>query len=263
MQNKGITFILTVLIAGYLIGTMTHVIHFSEVIRLGFIHSAKAYGVSPIVNGYWLSLTIIDPVIASLLVKKRNAGVILAFANILINVIVNSFVQISTLSVVTLHSIYDSLGNIYSGLQIALLIFSACTLPLFYSNPDEFSPGRTIYTRIFSFIPIIALFAGLIIHIIGLIQLVHHFNSLWTLWVHVSMILFDSGLMIVLWKRMKLGYIVGIAGFSIFGLLQGGFAVAIFLGVNCGFNLAMAITISICCLAISALLIDSNNCNGW
>jgi hypothetical protein len=31
-KNKGIAFITTVLITGYLIGTMTHVIHFSEVI---------------------------------------------------------------------------------------------------------------------------------------------------------------------------------------------------------------------------------------
>jgi ABC-type Fe3+ transport system permease subunit len=54
-----------------------------------------------------------------------------------------------------------------------------------------------------------------------------------------------------------LGYIVGIAGFAIFGLLQGGFAVAIFLCVNFGFNLVMAVTISICCLAVSALLMNN------
>lgn len=263
MQNKGVTFIVAVLITGYLIGMMTHVIHFSEVIKLGFITSAKVYGVSPIINGYWLSLTIIDPVVAFLLVKKRDTGVILAFANILINVIVNSTVQISSLPVITFHSIYDSLGNIYNGLQITLLIFSACTLPLFFCEPGKHSSGRISYTRIFSFIPIIELFAGLIIHIVGLIQLVHHFDALWTLWVHVSMILFDCGLMIALWKRMRLGYIVGIAGFSIFGFLQAGFAVAIFMGVKCPFNLATAVTISICCLAISALLMNGSRYEYW
>lgn len=257
-QNKGITFIIAVLVAGHLIGTVTHIIHFSEVLKLGFIHSAKAYGVSPIMNGYWLSLTIIDPVIAFLLLKRKKTGVILAFINILINVIVNSSVQISSLPYVTFHAIYDSLGNIFNGLQIALLIFSAFTLPLFYGNPDERSPGRINYIWMFSFIPIIALSAGLIIHIVGLVQLVHHFESLWTLWVHVSMILFDGGLIYALWKRMRLGYIVGIAGFSIFGFLQAGFAVAIFLGVKCSFNLAMAVTISICCLAISALLMNDD-----
>jgi hypothetical protein len=257
MQNKGIAFILTVLIAGYLIGTMTHIIHFSEVMKLGFIPSAKVFGVSPIINGYWLSLTTIDPVIAFLLIKNRRTGVILAFVNILINVIVNSAVQIASLSVVTFHSVYDSLGNIYNGLQITLLLFSAFTLPLFYGKQDGHSPGR-IYVRMFSFIPIIALFVGLLIHVAGLIQLVKHFDSLWTLWVHVSMILIDSGLVYALWKRMRLGYIVGIAGFSIFGLLQAGFAGAIFFGVKCGFNLAMAVTISICCLSISALLMTSD-----
>jgi hypothetical protein len=260
MQNRGLTFTVAVLIIGYLIGTMTHAAHFSEVVKLGFINSAKVYEVSPIINGYWLSLTIIDPVIAFLLIKKRNTGAILAFANILINVIVNSTVQISSLPVITFHSIYDSLGKIYNGLQIALLIFSACTLPLFYCGPDKHSPGKISYTRIFSFIPIVALSAGLIIHICGLIQLVHHFDSLWMLWVHVSMILIDSGLIYALWKRMWLGYIVGIAGFSIFGLLQAGFAIAIFFGVKCGFNLAMAVTISICCLAVSALLM---NCDSY
>jgi hypothetical protein len=263
MQNKnaGITFIIAVLIAGHLIGTMTHILNFSEVIKLGFIQSAKAYGVSPIINGYWLSLTIIDPAIAFLLIKKRKTGVLLAFVNIFINVIVNSSVQISILPAVTLHSIYDSLGNIFNGLQIALLIFSAFTLPLFYGNPDERSPGRINYVWMFSFIPIIALSAGLIIHIAGLIQLVNHFESFWTLWVHVSMILFDGGLLYALWKRMRLGYLVGIVGFSLFGLLQGGFAVAIFMGVKCGFNLIMAVTISICCLAISALMINSEKYN--
>jgi hypothetical protein len=176
-KNKGTTFIIAVLIAGHLIGTMTHVIHFSEVIMLGFINSAKAYGVSPIINGYWLSLTIIDPVIAFLLVKQRKTGVLLAFINILINVTVNSTVQISSLHIFTFRSIYDSLGNIFNGL--ALLLISACTLPLFYGNPDGHSHGRTTNVGMFGFIPFIALSAGLVIHIAGLIKLVHHFDSLW------------------------------------------------------------------------------------
>jgi len=72
------------------------------------------------------------------------------------------------------------------------------------------------------------------------------------------MIIFNAGLIYALWKRMKFGYIIGIVGFSIFGLLQTGFAGAIFIGFNCSFNLAMAITISICCLSISSLLMNSD-----
>jgi Na+/serine symporter len=71
------------------------------------------------------------------------------------------------------------------------------------------------------------------------------------------MVVFDTGLIYALWNRMKLGYIIGIIGFGIFGLLQAGFACAIFIGFNCFFNLVMAITISICCLSISALLMNS------
>lgn len=71
------------------------------------------------------------------------------------------------------------------------------------------------------------------------------------------MTLFDAGIIYALWKRMKLGYIIGLVGFSIFGLLQAGFAGAIFIGFKCSFKLTMAITISICCLSISALLMNS------
>ncbi len=75
-KNNGITFIIAVLIIGYLIGTMTHIILLFDIIKLGFINSAKAFGVPAIVNGYWMSLTIIDPLIAFLLIKKRKCGIV-------------------------------------------------------------------------------------------------------------------------------------------------------------------------------------------
>jgi len=258
IKNSGFTFIIAVLVIGYLIGTMTHIINFITVLKLGFINSAKAFGVSPIVNGYWLSLTIIDPVIAFLLIKKRKIGVLLGFVNILINVTVNSSLQIASLSIITLHTVYVALGNIFNGLQIALLLFATFTLPLFFTKPNIISIRRFDYVHAFNFIPIIALTIGLFIHLIGLINLIRDFESLWILWVHISMTIFDVGIIYALCKRMKLGYIIGIYGFSIFGLLQAGFAVAIFIGIKCSFNLLMAITISICCLSISALLMNSD-----
>lgn len=257
-KNRGITFIIVVLIIGYLIGTMTHIIHFSDVLRLGFINSAKTYGVSPIVNGYWLSLTIIDPVVAFLLFKKRKSGVLLAFFNILINVAVNSYLQIASLNTLSLHSIYNALGNIGQGLQIALLLFSLFTLPIFFIKTDTDSRNRFSYVHIFNLIPIIALATGLIIHLTGLIILIHRFESLWNLWVHFSMTIIDSALIYALWNKLRSGYIIGLIGFGIFGLMQAGFAGANYMGFNCAFNLAMAVTISVCCLSISALLINGD-----
>lgn len=133
-KNNGITFIIAILVIGHLIGTITHVFHFLDVIRSGFINYANTNSVSPVVNGYWLSLTIIDPAIVFLLIKTRKAGVLSAFITIFINNIINSGVTINSLSTVSLHSIYNSLGNIYNGLQIAFLLFSAVTLPLFFLN---------------------------------------------------------------------------------------------------------------------------------
>lgn len=259
IKNNGFTFIIVVLIIGHLIGTMTHTFLLFDIIKLGFMNSAKAFGVSPIVNGYWMSLTIIDPVIAFLLTKNRKIGVLFGFINIFINVIVNSSLQIATLSIITLQSVYEALGNIFNGLQIALLLFSSFTLPLFFIKTARTTIQQKFnYFNFFKFIPIIALTSGFLIHLVGLFNLIADFKSLWILWVHVSMIIFNAGLIYALWKRMKFGYIIGIVGFSIFGLLQAGFAGAIFIGFNCSFNLAMAITISICCLSISSLLMNSD-----
>lgn len=258
IKNNGLTFIIAVLVIGHLIGTMTHIMLLFDVIRLGFMNSAKTFGVSPIVNGYWISLTIIDPAIAFLLIKNRRIGVVFGFANIFINVIVNSSIQIASLTVITLYSVYEALGNIFNGLQIALLIFSSFTLPLFFIQPDPIKELKSNYVHVFHYIPIIALSTGLLIHLVGLFNLIQKFESLWILWVHVSMSILDTGLIYALWKRMRLGYIFGIIGFSIFGLLQAGFAGAIFIGFNCSFNLSMAITIAICCLSISALLLNND-----
>ncbi len=257
-KNRGITFIIVVLMIGYLIGTMTHIIHLSDVIRLGFINSAKTCGVSPIINGYWLSLTIIDPAVVFFLLIKRKIGILIAFINILINVTINSYLQIASLTSVSLFSIYNALGNIGQGLQIALFLFSLFTLPLFYVKTGMDSRNRFSYAHIFNLIPIIALATGLIIHITGLISLIHRFESLWILWVHFSMTIIDGTLIYALWNKLRSGYIISIIGFSIFGLIQAGFAGANYMGFNCAFNLAMAVTISVCCLSISALLLSGD-----
>ena len=220
--------------------------------------SAKAFGVSPIVNGYWMSLTVIDPVIAFLLIKHRRIGVLFGFINIFINVIVNSSLVIASLSIINLHSVYEALGNIFNGLQIALLLFSSFTLPLFFTKPNSIKTLKINYVQAFHFIPIIALTIGLLIQLVELFNLIMNYESLWIFCVHVSLAVFDAGIIYALWKRLKIGYIIGIVGFSIFGLFQAGFAGAVFIGFKCSFNLSMAITISICCLSVSALLMNSD-----
>lgn len=242
-------FIVAILFTGYLIGTMTHIFHLSDVIKLGFFNSAKIYGVHPVVNAYWLSLTIIDPIIAFLLIKKTSIGAVLCFVNILINVAVNSGLQIYALPTISVKAIYDSLGNIYNSLQIALLTFSTFTLPVIISDNKK-------YRNLFLKIPLLVLTIGLTIHLIGLTKVIQHFESFWVLWVHLSMIAIDGALMCALLNRLKLGYICGLFLFSSFGIIQAGYAGAIFMGFNCSFNLEMAVTISMCCVSFAALIMD-------
>ena len=223
--------------------------HLSDVIRMGFYNSAKAYGAPPAINAYWLSLTVIDPIIAFLLLKKSKVGILLGFINILLNVIINSGLAISTLSTFSVKAIYDTLGNIYNGLQIALLTFSVLSLPIVISNK-----GR--YFEVFGKLPFLVLIAGLVIHLSGLFKLFLHFETLWILWVHSSMVIIDGALVYLLFKKLKIAYILGLTLFGSFGILQTGFAFAIFMGIECSFNLAMSVTISICFLSFAGLMLN-------
>lgn len=245
-------FIIAILFIGYLIGTMTHILHLLDVIKLGFYNSAKAYRATPVINAYWLSLTIIDPIIAFLLLKNTKIGAILAFINILVNVIVNSGLQISTLPIISPKTIYDSLGNIFNSLQLALFVFSIITLPVIII-------GKGRYVEFFRKFPFFVLLMGLVIHLSGLIRLIFHFESLWVLWVHISMVIIDGALFYLLFKKLKIAYILGLALFGTFGMIQAGFAIAIFMGIECPFNLAMAVTISLCCLSIIGLMLNRDN----
>ena len=130
IKKDGFTFIILVLIFGHLIGTMTHTILLFDIIKLGFMGSAEAFGVSPIINGYWMSLTLIDPIIALLLIKYRKVGVLTAFINIFINVIVNSSIQIASLSYVTVYSVCETLGNIFNGFNCTFDLLMAITISI-------------------------------------------------------------------------------------------------------------------------------------
>ena len=70
-------------IAGFAIGTTTHVLD----IVLG---GAEVYdGFPTVVKVFWLSLTIVDPVVIILLVVAPRSGIVLALAVILVDIAVN------------------------------------------------------------------------------------------------------------------------------------------------------------------------------
>lgn len=253
-NNRAHNFIVLIFFIAHVTGTMTHIALVNDVFQSGFFNYSQSHSISPFISAYWLSLTIINPSIAILLLVKRKTGILLGFFNILINVTINSSVQILSLNNITFLSVYDALGNVFNSLQIAFLIFSLITLPLILFKNDSDSAFFSVYFNFFSSIPFLALFTGLIIHIFGIFRLFTSDATLWNIWVHTSMILLDSFLILTLYNRIKLGYYCSIILFFLFGLLQSGFALCNYLGLDSPFNLQMAITISVCCLAVTSLL---------
>jgi hypothetical protein len=255
-EKNAKAFIVIILCIGYGIGTITHIIHLTNVIRLGFTESSTQFGVSPIVNGYWLVLTVIDPIILTLLIVKARLGAILGTINILVNVAVNSSNHLYKFGCSNIRCIYDAMGDLYISVQIAFLLFSAISLPIILNNSEISNKSGLRAKDVFSAIPIAILLIGLSIHAIGIIALFSHPFSLWNVWVHISMVIVDSLLIIGLLNRLKLGYFIGLTGFILFGLLQAGFGIATFIGYRVGFNFAQALTIAFCSLAIAALILQ-------
>jgi len=75
--------ILVVWIAGFLVGTTTHVVDL-------VVGGADAYaGFPPGVRVFWMSLTLLDPITIVLLALRRRAGIVLALVVILADIAVN------------------------------------------------------------------------------------------------------------------------------------------------------------------------------
>jgi hypothetical protein len=256
-RNQGESFICLVLIIGFSIGTFTHFINLIDIMKYGFFKYAELYHISLLLNAYWISLSIVDPLIVFLLVKNNKIGGIAGFINIFINVIVNSSYQLINVDYLTLSIIAEKLGNVYNSLQIALLLFSALTLPILLA-PQELNKGAQFYLQIFGQIPLVLLSMGLLIHLVGIVHLVINFSTIWIAWVHISMTIIDSILIVLIFNRLRLAYILALLGFSTFGGLQAGQAIGNFFGLKIGFNLEGGITLALCCLAISSLLTNKN-----
>ena len=250
-MTRDIRFIIFVLIVGHCIGTITHFLHLFDVLRAGFLHSAQIYGVSAVINGYWLSLTVINPLIVLLLIRKTHLGVIAALINITVNVLINSSLELHTIQNFSIQEVISSLGKINTSLQIALFIFTLFSIPLFLRGNGVL---LNFYNRVFSTMPLLALFTGLIIHVNGIYHIIFNFSSLWEAWVHLSMTVINSTLIWAVFKRLRVGYLLGIILFGLFGLVQGWLALVHYLGFDSPWNLEVAITLSICCLVIVSFL---------
>ncbi|MDF0515542.1 hypothetical protein PX701_18090 [Agromyces sp. H3Y2-19a] len=75
--------ILIAWIAGFLIGTTTHV---TDLVLGG----ADTYAEFPLgTRVFWMSLTVLDPITAVLLARRRRAGIVLALVVILVDIAVN------------------------------------------------------------------------------------------------------------------------------------------------------------------------------
>lgn len=75
--------ILVVWVVGFLVGTTSHII---DLIAGG----AETYAAFPTgLRVFWISLTVLDPITAALLVMRRRAGIVLALVVILTDIAVN------------------------------------------------------------------------------------------------------------------------------------------------------------------------------
>ncbi len=82
-SNNGVTLVLAVWVAGFSIGTITHL---TELLTQGF----GVYGNVPVgVRVFWVSLTIIDPLVVMLLLLRLRAGIGLGVAVMVADVAVN------------------------------------------------------------------------------------------------------------------------------------------------------------------------------
>ena len=84
MRPRWTNLIRALWIAGYLVGTTTHVID----LVLGGLDVYAGYPFA--LRLFWVSLTLLDPTVVLLIALRRRAGVVLGVAVIVVDVIINS-----------------------------------------------------------------------------------------------------------------------------------------------------------------------------
>ncbi|MBN1759803.1 MAG: hypothetical protein JW863_15860 [Chitinispirillaceae bacterium] len=235
-------FIEVVLVIFFCIGTVTHL---SDVFRMGFFGYSSAFGVPRSVNVFWTALLFIDPLVVFLLLKYRITGTLAAVVVLVADVAVNAIVGVKS----------PFVGTQFA-LQCGATVFTVPAAVFMIGMSAGTSSVKNVVGRVFSSIPIVGITVGLLLHLRGFAEIAQGNATLWTIWVHVSMTLFDVAMLIGLALRLRLAFITGVVAASLFGLLQLGFAVANSIGTGPSFTIPMGITAGVCILAIAALLND-------
>ena len=230
------------LVVFFCIGTTTHL---ADVVTTGFLGYSTAVGVPQWVNIFWTALLFVDPLVVFLLLKYNATGAAVAAAVLVVDITVNALVAGK---------------GFYDGTRFAL----QCGAAMFALPAAVFMVGissgnravKTVVGRSFSLIPFAGVGAGLLLHLRGFAEIAQGNATLWTIWVHVSMTIFDVSMLVGLGLRLRLAFLTGVMAASLFGVLQLGFAVANCGGVGPPFTVSMGITVGVCLLAIAALLND-------
>ncbi|MCI2956963.1 hypothetical protein MN032_04600 [Agromyces atrinae] len=86
---RGVTLVVALWSVGFLVGTATHAID----LALGGINVYA--GFSPPVRMFWVSLTVLDPLVVALLWRQLRAGIVLAVVIVVCDVGVNTVVFVA------------------------------------------------------------------------------------------------------------------------------------------------------------------------
>lgn len=110
------------------------------------------------------------------------------------------------------------------------------------------------------YFPLCFLLVGIIIHIMGLFDIIHKDNySVWNVWVHFSMLLINTIAFYGLLSRKKWGYYGALAIFILFGATQ--LVLGLFHIVSKGkipFDIQNYGTILVCIVAVVCLFAENN-----
>jgi hypothetical protein len=237
-------FITSIMVISFSIGTITHLI---DVVHFGFFGYSKIPGVSLFENFFWTILLFIDPLIIYLLIFHRRSGAISGLIVLASDVWIN-YLHITAIPDTTNFNV-PSLS-----LQTACLVFSAATLPKLLTSDIKNRRFESTILWIYSKLPLFVLALGLAIHIKGLILINTAPLSLWALWVHCFMICFNTSLFYLVLKEMRLGFWIGCTTFSIWALIQSGYAIGSFISPRIPFTMEMGIYLAVCCLMISSFI---------
>lgn len=90
ISNRWSVAVRLVWVTGFLVGTVTHV---HDLLLAG---TDVYVGYPSSVRLFWVSLTLIDPITAALLARRRRAGVALGLAVMLADIVVNWSVRVVT-----------------------------------------------------------------------------------------------------------------------------------------------------------------------